>query len=141
MTPIRRCVLVAVTSWLSVVAVIALAMQPSPARAAKTESPMQGTVSGVVTLDGTEPLIGARITLIHAGAVNRKHTNWRTVTTEGGKFNIGVPAGKYLLRVFKQDVGEKQIKVEVKEHETTQVSISIKDKDQKKGDKKKDKKD
>ena len=97
---------------------------------------MSGNFSGVVTLDGATPLVGARITLIRSGAVNRKHTTWRAVTTEGGRFNVGVPAGKYVLRVFKDDVGQKEIKVEVKEHETTQVSISMKG-DEKKGEKKK----
>ena len=142
MAPTRRSFLVLVASRIALLAVVALgAVLPSPARAAKTNSPMTGNVSGVVTLDGTTPLVGARITLIRSGAVNRKHTTWRTVSAEGGKFNIGMPAGEYVLRVFKEDVGQKEIKVEVKEHETTQVTISMKD-DEKKGEKKKkDKKD
>src|SRR4051794_27717063 len=94
-------------SLLLVIAAITLfGIRPSSALASKTESPMSGNVSGVVTLDGTEPLIGARITLIPAGSVNRKQTTRRTVSAEGGKFNIGVPAGKYVLRVFKEDVGQ-----------------------------------
>ena len=122
-----------------VLALISLGMLTPAARGAKTVSPMSGTVSGVVTLDGSEPVTGARVTLIPAGSANRKHTTRRTVTVEGGRFNIGVPAGKYLLRVFKQDVGEREIKVEVKEHETTDVAVAMKDKP-KKGDKKDEKK-
>jgi hypothetical protein len=139
MNTTRRSLPVSCCWFAVVVAVLSVGLRSSSSSlAAKTESPLSGTVSGVVTLDGTEPLPGARVTLIPAGSANRKHTTRRAVTVEGGRFSIGIPAGKYLLRVFKQDIGQKQIKVEVKEHETTQVTVSVKD-DHKKREKKDEK--
>ena len=59
------------------VAVISLGLRPSAALAAKTDSPLSGTVSGVVTLDGTERIL--------TGLFLRRYINWCARTRHFGR--------------------------------------------------------
>jgi hypothetical protein len=123
------------------IAFVFTALLPDVATAAKTESQMSGNVAGVVMLNASDTLTGARVTLIPAGAVHRKNVTRRsTVSVEGGRFNLSAPAGKYVLRVAKDGVGEREVKVEIKEHETTNVTVRMDEKKKDKDDEKKDKK-
>ena len=92
----------------------------------KTHSPVPGTVVGYVTT-GNQPVLGARVTFLPArhahGHVHHKLR--RVVSSEAGHFKISVPAGRYLVRVYKRGVCQTTTHALVKERATEEVHVAL----------------
>jgi hypothetical protein len=92
----------------------------------KTYSPVPGTVVGYVTAGAHQPVIGARVTFLPARHGHMHHHKLRrVVSSEAGHFKISVPAGRYVVRVYKHGVGQTTTHAVVKERATEEMHVAL----------------